>query len=225
MPTAGGVTAARRVRPGPGSRRRRARAARSPRRTPPRRRPAGLAGHSPPATATAICASTTEPPCRASRARSRGPWCRPSTSTSTKPAPVTNPASSPPASSRVWNGLSGESRPGENVSRFGVETRSAPPGRSTRKHSCRNRSCSRRCSTTCSDTTTSQLPSRTGSAARSARPTRTRGYRATTWLAVGASRSRASTVDAEPVSRSAPYPSPQPASSTTAPAHRGASAA
>ena len=52
-----------------------------------------------------------------------------------KPASTSSSVSSAAFSSRVWNGLSGVSRPGEKVIRFGVLTSSSPPGRRTRAHS------------------------------------------------------------------------------------------
>ena len=102
-------------------------------------------------------------------------WCSPSTSTSANPASRTRSASSRGDSSRVWNGLSGVSRPGLKVIRFGVDTSSSPPGRSTRRHSARKPSWSQRCSMTCRDTTASIDPPATGSATRFARATETAG--------------------------------------------------
>ena len=83
----------------------------------------------PPASTAAVWAAISDPPWAASSARSRGPWCRPSTATSTKPASTSSSASSAADSSRVWNGLSGVSRPGENVMPVGRREQQRAAGR------------------------------------------------------------------------------------------------
>src|ERR1700749_1560846 len=93
------------------------------------------AGHGASATARAIWASMIEPPWRASISARPGPWEEPLIDTDVKPASTKSRVSSSAFSSRVWNGLIGVSRPGENVIRLGVETISSPDGRSTLAHS------------------------------------------------------------------------------------------
>ena len=56
----------------------------------------------------------------------------PQSSGSTTKRGSSSSASSAADSSRVWNGFSGVSRPGEKVIRFGVVISSVPAGRSTR---------------------------------------------------------------------------------------------
>jgi len=77
--------------------------------------------------------------------------------------------SSADVNSWVWNGFTGASGSGENVSRFGVVTSKRPPGRNARRHSRTNSEWFHTCSMTCSVATTSTEADGTGSAARLAR--------------------------------------------------------
>ena len=90
-----------------------------------------FAGHGASATARSIWASMIEPPCRASISPVADRGTHRSSSPLAKPASRNNSVSSSALSSRVWKGLIGVSRPGENVIRLGVDTISRPPGLST----------------------------------------------------------------------------------------------
>ena len=116
-----------------------------------------------------------DPPCFASSTARPGPWNTPLIDVTVKPPPTSSSVSSGALSSRVWNGLTGVSRPGENVILFGVDISSTPPGRSTRAHSATNCGWFHRCSMTWKFTTTSTDAAGRGSAARLPWRTSTRG--------------------------------------------------
>ena len=135
-------------------------------------RPAGQGAS---ASARSTWASMIDPPCFASSAARPGPWNTPFIDVTVKPPSTSSSVSSGALSSRVWNGLTGVSRPGENVILFGVDISSTPPGRSTRAHSATNCGWSHRCSMTWKLTTTSTDAAGRGSAARLPWRTSTRG--------------------------------------------------
>ena len=134
----------------------------------------------------ASCASTNEPYAASSR-RSRSPACRPNTAVTANPRRRSRALSSSAVNSTLWNGLTGRSSPGENVSRFGALTSSIPRGRSTRPHSRTNSPWFQTCSITCSATRVSTRAVPTGSAARFARTKPAVGYVAAAWRTVSAS--------------------------------------